>query len=100
MASKRAEEEHRVGRLFVTPELVQHSAPRGNSQRCKGAASRIIDLVWLYWSTILVGRKGVFFTCSYQDYLPSRRLEEGGEGVSSPVILTNYALQIRVVRMG
>jgi hypothetical protein len=53
-------------------DLVQHFAYRGSSHRHKGAASHKIGLVWLYrW------------TCSYADYLPSRRLVEvwgGGVG--------------------
>jgi hypothetical protein len=64
-------------------ELVQHSAYRGTSHRSNGAASHIIDLLWLNCSPISVGRKGVFYSiCSYTytDYLPSRRLEEGGGG--------------------
>jgi hypothetical protein len=39
-------------------EQVQHSAYRASSLRRKGAASHIIDMVWLYCSTIPVGRKG------------------------------------------
>jgi hypothetical protein len=41
--------------------LVQHFAYRGNSQRHKGAASHIIDMVWLYRLFIPMGRRGVFY---------------------------------------
>ena len=42
-------------------ELVQHFAYRGNLQRRKGAASHIIDMVWLYHLLIPEGRRGVFY---------------------------------------
>jgi hypothetical protein len=43
----------------------------------------MLDTVWLYRSPIPMGRRGVFHF--YKDvYLPSRRLEEGGEGVVVP----------------
>jgi hypothetical protein len=50
-------------------ELVQHFAYRASSHWLKGAASHIIDMVWLCRSPIAVGRKGSF-TCSYEYYLP------------------------------
>jgi hypothetical protein len=38
-----------------------------------------IDMVWLYLSPSPWGEGG-YLTCSYEDYLPSLRLEEGGGG--------------------
>ncbi len=65
-------------------ELAQYSAYRGSSHRSQGAASHINDMVWLYRSPVLVdlGGRGCFI-CSYEDYLPSRRLKEGEGGVSA-----------------
>ncbi len=53
-------------------ELVQHSADRGISRRRKGANSHLIDMFFRLsqWE----GR--VSFTCSVEDYLPLRRLDE------------------------
>ncbi len=70
------------GLIQKAPELVQHFAytskvHRGSSHRRNGDASRIIYMVWLYRSDVPVWRGGRF-TCSNEDYLPSRRLEEGG----------------------
>jgi hypothetical protein len=63
------------------PDLVQHSAYRGDSHRRRGAASHISDMVWPYRPPIPMWRGGGYFTYSNEDYLLSRRLEEGlGEG--------------------
>jgi hypothetical protein len=55
------------------PELVQHFAYGGSSHRRKGAAiiqySLVISLPLSEWQI-----RG-YFTCSNEDYLPSRRLE-------------------------
>jgi hypothetical protein len=64
------------------PDLVQHFAHRGSSHRRKGAASRIINTVWLYLSPIPVSRRG-YFTCSNEDYLSLRRLEKGARESAS-----------------
>ncbi len=55
-------------------EWVQNSDYRSSSQRRKGATRHIVDMVWLYRSPFSsVGRRS--YSCSYECYLPSRRLE-------------------------
>jgi hypothetical protein len=65
-------------------ELVQHFVERGNLHRRKDTASHKIDMVWLYRSPILVGRRGVFNLFKCRLYPPSRRLEDGEGGESAP----------------
>jgi hypothetical protein len=55
-------------------KLVLRSAYRASSQRRKGAANHLIEMVWLNWGS------RILFTCSNDDYLPSRRLEKGEGG--------------------
>ncbi len=42
-------------RLLIDIELVQHFAYRGNSHQLHDAAKHIIDIIWLYRSSIPVG---------------------------------------------
>ncbi len=48
-------------RYRAPTELVQHFTYRGRLRWRKGAASHIIDMVWLCRSPLPVGRKGVFY---------------------------------------
>ncbi len=53
---------HRSNYLYRGPtELAQHSAYRGSSHQRKGAASHKIDMIWLYHSPILVGRRRLYY---------------------------------------
>ncbi len=54
-------------------ELVQNFAYRESRHRRKGAASPII---WFCY----IARPSPVFYCSYENYLPSQRLQEGGRG--------------------
>ncbi len=50
------------GYMYRGPtELVHHFAFRGSSHRRKGAARRIIDLVYLYRSPIPVWWRGIIY---------------------------------------
>ena len=70
-------------------ELVQLSAYRGSSHRRKGAARNIIDMVWLYRSPILVGRKGVFYLFNW--FLTAFAVPRGrGRGSQHPVVGTTF----------
>ncbi len=56
-------------------ELVQHLANKRRSHWRKGANKHLIYMVW----PIQLGRRGVFYYCSSNDFcLPSQRPEEGG----------------------
>jgi hypothetical protein len=58
---------------------------RGSLHRRKGAASHIIHMVCPYRSPFPVGMTGSYI-CSYEDYLPSRRLERKGGGSQYSVV--------------
>ncbi len=65
--------------VIVGPaDLVQHFAYRRSSHRRKGAASHVLDMVWL--SPIPVWRRGVFYLFKW--FLPAfaAPIEEGWEG--------------------
>ncbi len=56
----------------------------GGKNRHKGAASRNIDMVWLYRSPIPVDSKGAIFHVNLKSTcLNSQRLEKGEESVST-----------------
>ncbi len=72
-------------------ELVQHSAYRRSSRRCKGAASYIIDMVCLfvYCSPIQVWRKGIFHLFIWR--LPAFAAPRGRGGGSQHPVLTPHS---------
>ncbi len=76
--------------LRCPTELVHHSTYRGSSHWRKDVAGHITRpiLVLSQWCD------GWIFSCSYEDYQPSRRLEEEGE-----LVICGYFLWSRMIQL-